>query len=133
MKYTSGYKYQLYERESFQTAIKPPEFLETKWLRLSSSGLLIVRAGYAWDGPSGPTWDTKNSMRGSLFHDAIYQLIRQRMLDPRWRKVADEELGRFLKEDDMWWPRRALWVRELKKFGGSAADPKNKKIVHTAP
>ena len=92
-----------------------------------------ITAGYAWDGPSGPTLDTRNSLRGSLFHDAAYQLLRGCFLDQKWRTVADEELGRFLKEDGMWSFRRMMWVRELKKFGGAAADPKNRKPVLEAP
>lgn len=133
MKYRDGYRYQLAEDEVFKTKIITGKTAETEFITLNSGGMLFIKSGYAWDGPSGPTFDTKNSMRGSLAHDALYQLIRMELLAPEYRIMADEELGRFLKQDGMWSLRRTIWVRELKKFGGSAADPKNRKAVHIAP
>lgn len=41
------------------------------------SDILTVYSGYCWDGPSGPTIDTKATFRPSLYHDALYQLIRE--------------------------------------------------------
>jgi len=56
-------------------------------------GELRIKEGYAWDGPSGPTIDTKTFMRGSLIHDALYQLMREGALLPAaHRKYADELL-----------------------------------------
>ena len=46
-------------------------------MSLNESGCLQIAAGYAWDGASGPTIDTRNSMIASLVHDALYQLIRE--------------------------------------------------------
>ena len=60
--------------------------------RLNTKGHLIIKRSYAWDGPSGPTIDTKNFMRGSLVHDALYQLMRHEHLSSdEWRAVADLE------------------------------------------
>ena len=59
--------------------------------------------------------------------------IVMELLEQKWRTVADEELGRFLKEDGMFAFRRWYWVRELKKFGGSAASPLHVKKIKTAP
>jgi len=131
MFYRDGYKYQLSERETFKTKVRPDRDVSTRFLQLFKDGTLIVEAGYAWDGASGPTYDSKNSMRGSLYHDSIYQLLRNGLLKPEWRTVADEELGRILEEDGMWWPRRAMWVNALKLFGGPAA--RNIKPVLEAP
>ncbi len=133
MKYRAGYKYQLVDGERFHTQIRPPERIDTTFLNLHPSGRLLVLPGYAWDGPSGPTWDTKNSLRGSLAHDALYQLIRQGYLPFETWKQADVELDKVLKEDGMWWPRRAYWMAGLKLAGGSAAKPSNAKKVLTAP
>ena len=133
MKYRSGYKYQLAEDEVFKTNIKPSQDIHTRFISLLRDGTLTISAGYAWDGASGPTIDSKSSMRGSLFHDAIYQLIRMCWLPQSYRNLADVEFGRLLKEDGMWWWRRKLWVRELRNFGASAADPKNRKPVLEAP
>lgn len=131
MKYKKGYKYQLVEDVSFRTALCPPQGIVTYYITLPVDGRMTVRRGYAWDGPSGPTIDTKNSMRATLFHDAAYQLLRQGLLEPEWRTAIDLEFDRFLKYDGMSKWRRKLWITGLKWFGASAADPKNQKKVFT--
>ena len=133
MQYRSGFKYQLAAPETFQTTVLPKQAAETHFITLSPHGRLTLREGYAWDGASGPTWDTKSSMRGSLYHDAMYQLIRMGYLMRYQRPQIDDEFGRLLKEDGMWGWRRRLWVREVKKFGSPAADPKNLKTIYEAP
>ncbi len=130
MKYREGYKYQLVETVILQTDIKPPETITTRFIILTSSGRLMILDGYAWDGPSGPTWDTDNSMTPSLFHDAIYQLLRASVLEPKWRKVADEYFHTMLLDREMWWFRAWFWTRQLKRWGGFAARPSNRKKVY---
>ena len=133
VKYTKGYKYQLVEDYSIQTSIKPYKDMELKFISLSKDGLLTIKAGYASDGPSGPTIDTKNSIRGAFVHDALYQLIRQRCLPKSVRPQCDELAYRIWIEDGMYKWRAKLWKRELGKFAGYAADPKNAKETLTAP
>lgn len=133
MKYRSGYKYQLAEDEIFKIPIQPETKIATEFIELHPDGKLIIKAGYAWDGPSGPTFDTRSSMRGSLAHDALYQLIRLELL-PEWRRLeADDVIYECLIADGMWRVRAWLWRRELKKFAGFAADPKNRKKIYVAP
>lgn len=132
MKYRKGYKYQLAETETFQTSIKGVS-RRTEFIDVTPEGLLTIRAGYAWDGASGPTMDTKSSMRASLLHDALYQMIRQGCLEKTWRAYADEEFGRLLEEDGMWSWRAAIWVKAVQMFASAAADPKNTREVFTAP
>lgn len=121
--YKKGYKYQLsadyFHRLSFQC---PPKFIDTKYIKLNSESSLLIADGYAWDGPSGPAIDTNNFMRGSLVHDALYQLIRNQYLDyDPYRKFADEELRKICLEDGMS-KIRAWWVyRAVRDFGGPAA------------
>ena len=131
--YKSGYKYQLETSYSLIVGISPAEDIETDYINLSKLGRLTIKRGYAWDGPSGPTIDTKNFMRGSLVHDALYQLIRQKHLPKESRLQADLELKRICLEDGM--SRiRAWWVYHAVRLGGGpAADPKNVKMVLTAP
>lgn len=101
--YRSGYKYQLeYDyRHALWNVL--PQVGETgnKYVTASNGGFLLIRAGYAWDGASGPTIDTKSTMRASLVHDALYQLIREGYLpaDDLTYKLADAELRRILVED----------------------------------
>lgn len=63
--------------------------------------ILTIREGYAWDGPSGLSIDTKNFMRGSLIHDCLYQMMNEGQLDKSYRKIADKLLRRFCREDGM--------------------------------
>ena len=133
--YTSGYKYQL-ERE-YTVAVPELAGAVTEahcaYLSLSADGRLIVRAGYAWDGPSGPAIDTANFMRGSLIHDALYQLIRRELLGSVWREPADRALQRICREDGMW-RVRAWWVYcGVRWGGGPSADPCHDKPILTAP
>ncbi len=101
MKYRSlkRWKYELLE----DMEVPVPELVQTirtRYIVLSCS-FLIVRAYYAWDGPSGPTFDTKTFMRGSLFHDALCQLIAEGLLDKKYRKYADQLLRQIILEDGM--------------------------------
>jgi len=99
------------------------------WVHLTSDGRLTIQRGYCWDGASGPTLDTASTMRASLVHDALYQLLREGQL-PRWyRYKADHCLGRImLREYRGEWPkwhaaRVDFWVWALQRFGGYAAEP----------
>lgn len=134
IKYRSGYKYQLVEDYRVKVGVIPVRDIDTDFIGLTKQGMLLVKKGYAWDGPSGPTIDTKNFMRGSLVHDALYQLMRNRHLsNTRWRAEADNELKRMCLEDGMF-RIRAAWVhRGVRVGGGPAADPASTKKVLTAP
>ena len=72
-------------------------------IALTAEGALTCFKGYCWDGPSGPTFDTAATMRASLFHDALYQLMRERKLHVKLhRRVADELLRNVMVEDGAW-------------------------------
>ncbi len=130
------YKYQLLEDYQVQIDLKPDHDIDTPYISLSTSGLLTVHERYAWDGPSGPTFDTKSFMRGSLVHDALYQLMRLRELDYQAdRKRADQILRDMCKADGMF-ALRALWVYYgVHWFGKSSAAPEKDTGVEiiTAP
>jgi hypothetical protein len=71
--------------------------------------VLWIVTGYAWDGASGPTIDTRSVIRASLVHDALYQLMRLGVLDRGWRATADADLARIMIEDGAWRIRAAAW------------------------
>jgi len=81
-----------------------------------------IKKGYCWDGPSGPTIDTDNFMRGSLFHDAWYQIMREYgSFYFQFRGDADRLLQRMCQEDGMS-SLRARWVYlGVKTFGRRSA------------
>ena len=131
--YRSGYKYQLAVTHVEQVALRHPMGITTEYITLTPDGKLEIKEGYAWDGPSGPTFDSPSSMRGSLVHDALYQLLREQLLPASDRELADRELYRICLEDGMWKWRAKLWLDGVRDFAGAAADPKNNKKVYVAP
>ena len=133
--YKSGYKYQLnkdYTQDSID--IKPEKDADLYYLRLNTKGDLFIRSGYAWDGPSGPAIDTKNFMRASLVHDALYQLMREGYVSQyKYRDKADRLMQNICREDGMS-KIRASWVYYgVKWFAKSASNTVNKKPVIYAP
>jgi len=132
IEYGSGYKYQLRKEYQIDVGIIPKLPFTVAFLRLDDSGRLTISAGYAWDGPSGPTIDTKNFMRGSLVHDALYQLMREGYLPPNCKGAADKLLRKMCKEDGMS-SLRAWWVFVAVDKFGKDSSKRQLAPVFTAP
>ena len=134
IRYRSDYKYQLAEGYTISISIRPKSDIETEFIDLDTDGNLTVKKGYAWDGPSGPVKDTKENMRASLVHDALYQLMRDEKLKSRThRKAADQEFKDICKADGVSNLRASVYYKALRKFGKPAASSENKKKVTRAP
>lgn len=84
-------------------------------------GEIRIAKGFGWDGPSGWTYDTDNSMRASLIHDVLYHCLRDGVLPMRVRGGADREFRVILKSDGMSFIRRWGWFFALRLGGRSAA------------
>lgn len=132
IKYREGYKYQLAEDYVITTDILGYE-IDIQFIKLDKDGKLTTRSGYAWDGASGPTLDTPDSMRGSLVHDVLYQLMRMGLLPQSLRAYADKLLEDICIEDGMPEFRADYWHFAVDNFAASAADPENQRKVLTAP
>lgn len=134
IRYKEGYKYVLAETYSVKTDIVTNQvsILGDDFIVLSGDGTLTIKKGYAWDGPSGPTIDTKNFMRGSLVHDALYQLMRENILDKSWFHKSNQELYKICMEDGMSWFRARYVKLGVDLFGHSAICPGGNPVV-TAP
>jgi hypothetical protein len=136
--YRSGYEYHV-TRDCARflpwytgPRVKLP-FLEIRPAAFGIPAVLIIKAGYAWDGPSGPTWATASFMRGSLFHDGLYQLIREGLIAPEYRRDADDLLKEVCLEDGMW-SVRAWWVhRAVVRAAAFAALGSNAEPERIAP
>jgi len=87
--YTKGYRYQLECDAFFDTPLRPVNAIITEYIVLLPCGQLIIRKGYAWNGPNFPAIHTRQSIIASLPHDALYQLISLGLLTDDWRKQAD--------------------------------------------
>ena len=133
--YKKGYKYQFHEDYKIETEINPPIDVSGAdgYLFLDIDGTLTIKKGYAWDGPSGPAFDTRNFMKASGVHDALYQLFRKRLISEDYRRYADKLMIQICKDNGM--SRiRCWWIyRGIRKFGGSAASYRNAKKVYEAP
>lgn len=95
--YKKGYAYQLTRNLVVETGIKG-FLLETPYVTLFKSGLMVLHRGYAWDGASSfPDFDW--IIRGSCAHDGGYQLIRLGLLPMKYRAVFDTLLGKHCAQD----------------------------------
>ena len=131
--FRKGYKYQLSKDYVLDTINMPPESITTGYITLLTDGLMRIKKGYAFDGPSGPTIDTHTFMRGALVHDANYQLMRSGLLPQSFRKQADDLLRQHCLEDGMS-RARAWWVHKGVRIGAAGAiKPQQAKQVLTAP
>ena len=134
IRYRAGYKYQTAADYEIVLPFHPRVTIMDDFITFATDGRLTIRKGYAWDGPSGPTFDTTNFLRGSLVHDALYQLMRENLLDHHlFRALADWTLRALCLEDGMWHVR-AWWVYVGVRWGGHpAADPRYERPEMTAP
>lgn len=128
-----GYKYQTTEHTS---CILPEDIFRAEncpevgnigvygdWIMVNwATRTMNIRHGYCWDGPSGPTIDTDSFMRGSLFHDAWYQLFRENSYyRSKWKDYADLMLMAHCIDDGMWEWRAKVVYWGVKTFGAKAA------------
>jgi hypothetical protein len=65
-----------------------------------SKGYIEIKEGYMWDGATFCP-DFMEIIRGSLVHDALYQMIREGLIRQDRRKKADELLASICVEDGM--------------------------------
>jgi hypothetical protein len=143
--YTKGFDYHLLYDFYYQTDIFPLQKIVTEYIELNTDGWLFVRKGFYWDGASGPTVDTKSTIRASLVHDALYWLIRNGYLSNNYRDKADLIFKNLLVND--YKPaglckglkrrinklRAFFWWRGVRRFGIFAVLPKYEKAIKTAP
>ena len=81
---------------------------------LSSDGMLSIDNGWVWDGASGYTYDTPDTVEASLVHDALYFLHKKKKIS---RRKADKILYQILKKNDCPFFRRAAWFLAVRIFG----------------
>ena len=108
--YKDGYRYQLTRDYTVFTGIMLPETVAYEFFTLTADGYCKVRHGFSWDGASGPTFDSKSSMRPSLIHDCYCQAakdgrINYKTFAPEYNRVFKE----MCIEDGMWGLRASIW------------------------
>lgn len=140
MYYQDGYEKWLKEDYLIKLPFSPDEDIITDWISFFKNGILLLKKGYAWDGASGPTIDTKNTVIASAVHDALYQLMRDDYLSrEQYRDKADALLIEHCMEaTPSWrkpieWARFQYWYAGVRVFAGQAALKGSNKPVKTAP
>jgi hypothetical protein len=131
--YLDGYKHILAEDYVDLIAVYPEQDINTRFISLTRNGELTINAGYAWDGASGPTWDTNTCKRGSLVHDCCYQLMREELLSLNWRKRADELLRDICRLDGMSRLRSWIWYKAVRRAALKSATSEGKRPIHRVP
>lgn len=116
------YKYQTIGTYRINIGITGYELLNHKCFHLSPDGWLTIFDGYCWNGANKPAINTKNSRRGSLVHDACYQLIRMGIIPKSYRDHADRLLQTICIEDGMWKIRAGWWYRAVRLGGESCVE-----------
>jgi len=130
-----SWKYHLTDRSgpcSYDSGIKIEEEIDVPWINMTESGLVTCKVGFSWNGPSGPAFDTPTFMRGSMFHDALYALMRAGHLDQSYRHDVDYMMDAINKEAGMWKPRR-MWVLRGVRLFAAGASKRKERVVLSAP
>lgn len=122
-RYRRSYKFVTVSSVSCETGIVTAP-IKTAYASLVG-GDLIILAGYAWDGASGPTWDTRSTVLASLVHDTFYQFMRENQLPRSYRKQADQLFRQMLREGGMGRVRSSVWYRGLRIGGARSTRPRD--------
>lgn len=122
IKLLKGYKYELMQPNISVPVSLPCDILVNHSYISLHNGLLTVYQGYCWDGATGVP-DNIDNLRASLFHDALYQLMRLGLLDRKHRDVADRLFQKICLEDGMSKNWADLMYKGLKAFGEGSTKP----------
>ncbi len=128
-----SYKYELMAAEVIYVVL--PDVILTNnaiypYIKLRY-GLLTVEKYYCWDGSSVPLkkytpkwlWDSdKYCKTASLFHDALCQLMRENLLDKKYKSYIDRVYKIMLIENGMSKWQANLRYLALRKFGNAGIE-----------
>lgn len=136
---TAGYKYTLVATQYLSLRNFGDVSIATEHYRLRKN-VLEIKKGYAWDGASGPTWDTQDTITPSLVHDVLYQAIREGLLPKSRRFDADLEFYQLMRSRTRTWLghiRAFYFFLGVRLFGWLSVKPKpfgeEMNLVSTAP
>lgn len=109
---------QLCSEFRFQVTRAPGYRGELGFIRFDSAGRFTIAPGYTWDGASGPTIDTPDSVCGSLGHDALYELMGAKILPVVvYKDIADLWMYNRLRIDGMPDFRAWYWYKAVHVCG----------------
>ena len=114
----SKYKYRNHENRARKTEIYG-HFVAGRYFILRNDGLLTVRKDYLWNG-SDWSFDWK-SREASMFHDCLYQLMREGFIGQEHRMYSDGFYREILIENGLWKWHANFRYSVLRKIGGISA------------
>lgn len=118
-----SFRFQVAEDTELELINEVPH-IEFDWFSVNDKKIQIKK-GYAWDGASGPTIDTKDTIKASLVHDCLYQAMRLGLIDESNRKIADKELRDQMIKAGCWKLRARIWYIAVRLFAKSSAKKGN--------
>ena len=74
--------------------------VKTDFYELHLDGRLRIEMGYPWDGPTGAL-NTEDFVKASCIHDIFCEMINAGQLPAYIQALADEEMRRIEKEQEM--------------------------------
>jgi hypothetical protein len=129
----TGYKYRLAHDMTVDVPWLDAHHIETANGLISvHGGTLTIKANYCWDGASGPTRDDRTNMRGSLYHDALYQMLRDGLLKQSLRPHIDDLFLDMLREDGMG-RVRLRYYSLIRRFGKLTSGRQEAPNLRSAP
>lgn len=125
---------QLCSEFRFQVPLAPGYNGRAGFISYDYTGRFTVAPGYTWDGASGPTIDTPDTVCAALGHDVLYELMRLGELPLyTFKPVADLWFYRRLLTDGTYDFRAWAWYKAVCTFGGPGTLPKNHPRIKRAP
>jgi hypothetical protein len=126
--------YQTVSEFHFKLDLELPKVIDTEYIHVDKQGRVTVKIGFMWNGADGPTFDTPDSIPGSLGHDIGYWLMRECHLPIYIAKpIVDRWFYERLQKDGMWQPRAHTWWVAVQQLGGYAVLPRSEPDVLRAP
>jgi hypothetical protein len=86
-------------------------------IEFDKKGNVTVFPGFSWDGASGPTIDTPDTVCAALGHDVVYKLMGQRLLPSTYKDYADKWFYDRLIKDGVLSFRAFAWYKAVQLFG----------------
>lgn len=122
------YKYIILEDWQIKFEQGPEQDIRTEFVDFLQDGTFRLKKGFLCDGPSGPTIDTKTSLKGAFVHDGGYYLLRKKQLGQEWRSFFDNKLEEICIDSGMNPIRAEVWHKMVKDFAAYASKPDKIKV-----
>jgi hypothetical protein len=135
IQYTKGWKYCTDKDACFDLPYDlfgslPTVGNEELFTQGGKTPFLYLYKGFLWDGPSGPAIDHRGAMAPSLFHDGMYYLCREGLLDYLvWRQAADVHFRKLLLLAGISEIEAMLWYEAVHYGAAGAAVPQTDTVI----